>query len=387
MEEKFFLMPDYYNSFSCKMGECRRACCEGWPITFSVEDYFKLMGCECSYELRRRFDTGIKVSLSPTPDMYAAVVPRYDGSCPMRLEDGRCSIHAELGENALSDVCRLYPRGLRVEPEKECSCSNSCEAVLELLFSKEDPIKFISDICLNPLPPMGKRGFVYPTMGFEQKIRLHLIKIIQDRTLSLSERLFVLGNQMRTLEEIIEKQDKTALEKWFETTEKSTSYKNKANSETLDYGIKVMKEILKLIDKQSESVSSFGEEAISFFDSDEDGVSKYIWAKNQFETTFPEWEIYFEHMIVNHMFFEQFPFQDRPVSLWNEFISICAIYSLMRFLSLGNIQKNTNISTLVDMFSSIFRLVDHSLFDSYSAELLKRNNCATAEKLFQLIAL
>jgi hypothetical protein len=44
-------------------------------------------------------------------------------------------------------------------------------------------------------------------------------------------------------------------------------------------------------------------------------------------------------------------------------------------------------STLVDMFSAIFRLVDHSLFDSYSAELLKRNNCATAEKLFQLIAL
>jgi hypothetical protein len=184
----------------------------------------------------------------------------------MRLEDGRCSIHAELGENMLSDVCRLYPRGLRIEPEKECSCSNSCEAVLELLFSKEEPIKFISDICPNPLPPMGKRGFVYPTMGFEQKIRLHLIKIIQDRTLSLSERLFVLGNQMRTLEEIIEKQDKTALEKWFETTEKSTSYKNKANSETLDYGIKVMKEILKLIDKQSESVSSFGEEAISFFE-------------------------------------------------------------------------------------------------------------------------
>jgi len=50
----------------------------------------------------------------------------------MRLEDRRCTIHAELGENKLSQVCRLYPRGVRLNNGYECSCANSCEAVLEL---------------------------------------------------------------------------------------------------------------------------------------------------------------------------------------------------------------------------------------------------------------
>ena len=55
MEEPY-LVPDYYPAFSCKMGACRSACCVGWPITFSLEDYFRLTGSECSPELRQRSD-------------------------------------------------------------------------------------------------------------------------------------------------------------------------------------------------------------------------------------------------------------------------------------------------------------------------------------------
>lgn len=35
-----------------------------------------------------------------------------------------------------------------------------------------------------------------------------------------------------------------------------------------------------------------------------------------------------EHVLVNHMFFEQFPFQDRDEGLCDEFIAICAVYAL-----------------------------------------------------------
>ncbi len=388
MEEKScFLMPDYFNSFSCKMGKCRRACCEGWPITFSVEDYFKLMSCECSEDLRRKLDTGIKVSLSPTPDMYASVVPRYDGSCPMRLNDGRCAIHAELGENKLSDVCRLYPRGLRIEPSKECSCSNSCEGVLELLFSKDNPIKFISDDCHNQLPPMGKRTVVYPTMGYEQEIRLHLISIIQNRNMIFPHRLSTLGQSMKSLEKIMEHQDSQGLKTWIETQHEYTGHYFTVENENLCLGLNIIKDVLKIIDQKSDSVRSYGEKALSFFDDSRDILSKYNYAKTRFEILFPKWETYFEHMIVNHMFFEQFPFQDRPVSLWNEYISLCAVYVLMRFISIGTIHNLENLTELVDIYSAIFRLVDHTSFDSYAATLLKSLNVATPEKLFILISL
>jgi hypothetical protein len=55
-EEREYLVPDYYDHFSCKMGECRAACCEGWPISISLEDYYHLMSEECSPELRQKLE-------------------------------------------------------------------------------------------------------------------------------------------------------------------------------------------------------------------------------------------------------------------------------------------------------------------------------------------
>lgn len=106
-----YLMPDYFPDFHCKMGACRSACCEGWPISFSLTDYFRLLSVECSPDLRRKLDCAMHISDHPSPEAYAQISPRYDGQCPMRLDDGRCALHAELGDGVLAAVCRLYPRG------------------------------------------------------------------------------------------------------------------------------------------------------------------------------------------------------------------------------------------------------------------------------------
>ena len=45
-ETNDFLMPEYYIEFGCKMGECRSACCTGWPITVSQDNYFHLLGMD-----------------------------------------------------------------------------------------------------------------------------------------------------------------------------------------------------------------------------------------------------------------------------------------------------------------------------------------------------
>ena len=58
--EKEFLIPNYYSSFKCKMGKCRVSCWEGWPVTLSLKDYFKLVSKECSLELREKIDKGVK---------------------------------------------------------------------------------------------------------------------------------------------------------------------------------------------------------------------------------------------------------------------------------------------------------------------------------------
>ena len=115
MQEDQYLVPDYFPYFSCKMGACRHACCEGWPISFSMTDYFKLLSVDCSPDLRRKLDCAMHLAPHPTPEGYAQISPRWDGQCPMRLPDGRCALHAELGDGMLAAVCRLYPRGVRQE--------------------------------------------------------------------------------------------------------------------------------------------------------------------------------------------------------------------------------------------------------------------------------
>ena len=183
------LVPDYFPSFRCKIGACRHSCCEGWTISVTMKDYFKLLSVPCSEELRRRIDTALHLYDYPTETKYAQISPRYDGNCGMRLPDGRCGLHAELGEEALSKVCRLYPRGIRTDGAFEASCANSCEAVLELLSHHKEPMRFIT-MPLELEAPAGPRNA--EDSEEKQQMRLRFIRIMQNRQQPLSARLFTL---------------------------------------------------------------------------------------------------------------------------------------------------------------------------------------------------
>ena len=92
-------------------------------------------------------------------------------------------------------------------------------------------------------------------------------------------------------------------------------------------------------------------------------------------------------MLVNHMFFSRFPFQDRPVSLRDEFIALCAVYALLRFLSIGWLWDKAEESAFVDVAAAAFRLVDHTAFDRYAAQMMKKLGCGDWDRLHDLISL
>lgn len=400
---KEFLIPEYFTEFKCKTGECRFSCCEGWQVTLSVDDYFKLSSAECSKELREKIDRGVKVFLHPTPSAYAYIQHDYEGNCPMRLPDGRCAIHAEIGEYALAKVCKLYPRGIRKEPWLECSCANSCEATLELLFSKDEPIRFIKKALDLEIPVGTERTVIFDTQGKEWEIRSWLINILQDREYSLTVRLATLGLALRDLKDVLDSKDvgkiNALIEKPYDVRPSDLSFQFSSKRSDGDaitlavdkthlaFGLSVMRKLLTLIDEKSDSVRFYGEKALSFFGGGEDCFNKYEQAKFEFENKIPKWEIWFEHMLVNHVFFEQFPFQDRPEGPWEEFVAICSVYALLRFLGIGWMANKSEPSDFVDMSAAVFRLVDHTSFDRYSARVLKDLSCDTPQKIFALIAL
>ncbi len=389
IETHYFRIPDYFPDFSCKMGACRTACCTGWPVSITLQNYFDLLGLECSPDLRRRLDGGLHMCDRPSPEHYAQFSPRYDGDCPMRMEDGRCALHAEIGEHVLPDICRLYPRGIRMERGKlECSCAASCEAVLELFLHRKEPITFIEkELKLVP-PALEERTAQFMSMGKEWEIRQYFIRILQDRTMPLPERILQLGYQMNKVDTIMQSGDEAGLKAILEEeNEKMPGAAADLDEEHLQSGLWVMEKLTALLDKRHHSIHDYGEAALSYFGEDDGSMERYLKARGHLEKTFPDWEIFFEHMLVNHMFFVQFPFQDRPESLPQEYTALCAVYMLLRFLTIGWMADKDREEDLIDMCAALFRLIEHTEFDRYAALMLKSVGCASPDDAENIIRL
>lgn len=166
-----------------------------------MKEYFHLLGMECSPALRRRLDSAFHVLESATEDRYAQLTPDWRGVCPLQGTDGFCTLQQECGENVLPLVCHYYPRGLRTAFAQTCSCANSCEAVLELMFQKEEPLAFLYVAEQAPLPQTQTPENV-PEAERDRNIQDYCIRILQDRNYSLSIRLIRLGAAIRAAEEV-----------------------------------------------------------------------------------------------------------------------------------------------------------------------------------------
>ena len=140
------------------------------------------------------------------------------------------------------------------------------------------------------------------------------------------------------------------------------------------YGMEIMERLVDGLDRHSVSVKDAGQYALDYFRAG-DLMERYGKALARFEEHLPDWEIFFEHILVNHLFFSLFPFQDRPESFKDEYLSLCAIYALMRFLCLGCLSERYDEKKLIDLLAAAFRLIDHTNFECYAGKLLRAYGC------------
>ena len=119
--------PDYYDRFRCAAGKCPDSCCKEWEV--EIDDasarFYRALPGELGDRLREVMRTADgKTSMSI-----------IDGRCPMWRSDGLCRIQAELGENALCETCRIFPRlthdyGDFAELGLELSCPEAAKLIL-----------------------------------------------------------------------------------------------------------------------------------------------------------------------------------------------------------------------------------------------------------------
>ncbi len=335
-ETKLFWMPDYFPSFSCKMGACRTACCTGWQVSISLENYFALIGTDCSVDLRRKMDCALKPVDYPDEGKYAVIQPNYFGDCPLRLEDGRCGLQVELGEDILPDICRLYPRGVkRTEHGYEISLAASCEAVPEMFLSKTDPISFLEREWSMKLPPMPADMLGNPT------VRMEKIGTMQNRTRPLPVRLGDLGG---------------------------------IAPETADEGtLASLWNLLLSLGEHSDSLAPFVEKAAENVKDGEFG-KLYAKAKAEFAMAFANHETFFEHLMVNHMFFTRYPYAISGMQEQQRYSALVTVYAAVRMLSVLATATDHSKVALTDTVAAAFRLIEHTDFDRTALHLLSKHN-------------
>ena len=132
-------MKNYYipkdGEFRCIAGACPDSCCAGWEIVLddaSVERYRTVSG-----------GLGERIRQAMAEDADGDVIfAAQDGKCPFWNTEKLCDIHATLGEQALCNTCRKFPRitqdyGDFVEYDLSMECPEAARMLLQMLDEKE----------------------------------------------------------------------------------------------------------------------------------------------------------------------------------------------------------------------------------------------------------
>ena len=365
-QTRAFFVPDYYERFICKADTCRANCCHGWCITVSMQDYFNLLSVPCSKRLRDKLDVSLHVVKNADPQRYAQILPNWEGNCPLQQEDGLCGLQVECGEQMLSSTCRYYPRGIRTAFDDECCLSGSCEGVLETMFESMEPIRFRKkELSFDmELPQRSEQGCAADE---DRSIQGAWFGVLQDRTDPLETRLMRLGHVAQALTrrngDSVTGIIKEAL---------ATFEPEQALDDELLTGYGVQMEILQLMAGWSEGIRPLVYKALDVFGMSPEEMdsqkaiqahARYLACKAHFEQAYPMWQVYFEHMLVNHILYQGYPYSQRHESVWDEYTAICALYASLRALTIGCLAESENMEDFVDVCAAAFKLFDHSGFD------------------------
>ena len=214
MEKKYFyFQPQYVSKFKCDGSKCDAHCCqECWNIFIDEE----------TYEQYARLDPQkILPHLKFHSDKGEYFIDFGDKKyCPFLNEKKLCSLQLARGENFLSKTCATYPRitnhfGYFLER----SLILSCPVAAEMILLEREPMQFEFVEVPEKIHSLDGKLFLQVIEATDElkahviEIQAAMISILQERTLSIDQRLIVLGFFVDRLAEIFSPFDEDALTK------------------------------------------------------------------------------------------------------------------------------------------------------------------------------
>lgn len=193
-EKMRYLKPYYYDDFCCLAGACPATCCAKWQIVIaedSLDTYAKVEG---------PFGNHLRNSI----DWEEGIFQQYDRRCAMLNEDGLCDLQTELGEEALCDTCRLYPRHVEeYEGLREYSLTLSCPEAARMILTDTKKLRMIAWET-DEEDDFGE--FDYLMFTQLEDAREIAFRMIQDRSRPLEDRMKGLLEMAREIQKCVDEQ-------------------------------------------------------------------------------------------------------------------------------------------------------------------------------------
>lgn len=204
MDKYVYVQPEYVRQFQCDGQKCGARCCQGWNVTIDPSTYKKYAGIKPKSEARRIVD---HIKFKSKCNCYV-VEHGADGRCPFLTNDNWCSIQKKYGEGFLSSICASYPRVTHdLGDFFERALSMSCPVATDLILSSTEPLSFEQLECDEHYYAAGgtpsKANLPRGVLEQAFNVQYAAISILQSRSLSIDERLIVLGFYLDRLDELI----------------------------------------------------------------------------------------------------------------------------------------------------------------------------------------
>lgn len=201
MAKFIFFQPEYVKNFKCDGKLCGAQCCRKWIVYVDKATFD-------SYAQIEKFKGEITDKVKYVDEKKSYLI-QFDEkfNCPFLTAENLCTIQKNYGEKFLSTVCQTFPRHIiKLDDICECSLSLACPVAAKLALKPAASMNF--ELIEKNYSDDLKIGVI--TTEFENfsapqifKIQTVAIFILQERTLTIDQRLAVLGIFLYGLEEIL----------------------------------------------------------------------------------------------------------------------------------------------------------------------------------------
>lgn len=382
---------DYYDEFKCIGNACEDHCCQGWKITVDKSTYNKYKKLQHS-EFKNKLESNINRNRKSVSDSDYAKINLINKKCPMLSEDRLCEVYMNLGEEYMCNTCKAYPRVLnQVDDVIEKSVGISCIEAARNLLLRERPIEFNLDIREDEGIKIVRSLNTYKGKKSNEicfhEIREFAIDIIQNRKLTIENRLAVLGlavsalsnatskeEVLKTLQEynqrvedsyynnvidILIKEGNLDAQLEFLTTIYNIIINKKINNERYLNNFKAIVESLKLASEDSEKIKE------CFIDS----------INNYYKDFIDKYEYVYENYLVTYMFKIIFPAGDK--SLLDTYINLVVQFSILKMNIIGicgYFKEEMDTEKILTLIQSYANVTEHDQFLSENIHKYLINN-------------